>query len=104
MTSSCPEPASAAGDTHNASGHIRFLVTQSASASPSALRVRAAFERPDGEPLEVPLVGYHELVVKISDPLLTPSLARRPLLDTRVEEILRRIDAEASGVDAIAPG
>ncbi len=73
------------------SGNIKFNSAQSSLLDDLVFGVRAAFEMPNGEFLEIPVIGHHELRLRVTNQQQHPLMSRNSRLDQHVEELLTQL-------------
>lgn len=105
LITSCPEdeysishfeldrPASLNGPEFEAElkGHIRFVAAQSTLLEDLVFLVRAAFESSEGAFQDVPVIGHHELRLRVVDQASHPFMSGNQSLDRHVEELLTQL-------------
>ena len=73
------------------SGHIKFNSAQSSLLDNLIFGVRAAFEMLNGDFQEVPVIGHHELRLRVTDQQQHPLMSWNSRLDQHVEHILTQL-------------
>ena len=84
-------------------GHIKFNSAQSSMLDDLAFTVRGAFETPDGELIEVPVIGHNELRLKIVDEVSHPLMTGNRRLDRHVTELVSTLISDCPDVQAELP-
>ncbi|NQV28526.1 MAG: hypothetical protein HQ518_29590 [Rhodopirellula sp.] len=80
------------------SGQIKFNTAQSSLLDDLVFVVRAAFELPDGGFQEIPVIGHHELRLRVTNQQNHPLISGNRRLDRHVEELLTRLLKECPSV------
>lgn len=73
------------------SGHINFNAAQSSLLEDLVFAVRAAFELSDGMFQEIPVIGHHELRLRVTDQQNHPLMTGNRRLDRHVEELVTKL-------------
>ena len=80
------------------SGQIKFNSAQSSLLEDLVFVVRAAFELPDGVFQEIPVIGHHELRLRVTSQQNHPLMSGNRRLDRHVEELLTKLLEECPSV------
>lgn len=72
-------------------GQIKFNSGQSSVLDDLVFEIRAAFELPDGDFREVPVIGHHELRLRVVDENQHPLMSGNRRLDRHIEELLTKV-------------
>jgi hypothetical protein len=79
-------------------GQIKFNSGQSSVLDDLVFEIRAAFELPDGDFREVPVIGHHALRLRVVDENQHPLMSGNRRLDRHTEELLMKVLKECPGV------
>lgn len=80
------------------SGQIKFNSAQSSLLDDLVFVVRAAFELPEGVFQEIPVIGHHELRLRVANQQNHPLMSGNRRLDRHVEELLTKLLKECPSV------
>ena len=80
------------------SGQIKFNSAQSSLLEDLVFVVRAAFELPNGVLQEIPVIGHHELRLRVTNQQNHPLMSGNRRLDRHVEELLTKLLKECPSV------
>lgn len=80
------------------SGHIKFNSPQSSLLDDIVFAIGAAFEMPNGEFQEIPVIGQHELRLRVASQQNHPLMCGNRRLDRQVEELLTKVLRECPSI------
>ncbi len=72
-------------------GHIKFNSGQGSSLDDLVFAVRAAFEIPDGDFTEIPVIGHNELRLRVVSEGRSPLMTGNRILDRHIVELVTRL-------------
>jgi hypothetical protein len=81
-----------------AAGQIKFHTAQSGVLDDLVFTIRGAFELPDGAFQEVPVIGHHELRLRVVSEMLHPLMTGNRRLDRHLERLVMKLQQECPTV------